>query len=229
MKDKRLALFDIDDTLYKGPSTFHFSNFLSDHKIISQESANIIQSGIGKFLRGEVNYTTTVTNLLSNFAASLKEQPEKSINNLAKSFFNENVDKFNSFTTSLFKLLSETHDIYLVTSAPSFIAKSVMSCFSYYVKNAYSTTYETINGKFTGNILNQIDKEKVTLGLIDIYGMPASLAFGDSIEDIKMFNHVQNPVCFNPKDDLKDYAIRKSWKIVTSENILTTVRELIGS
>jgi len=229
MKKNKLALFDIDDTLYKGPSTFHFAKHLSDKRFISQNDFGIIKNDVDKYIAGEIDYVHTVKNILKHFAESLIDKSESDAGNFANDFFEKRNNVFFNHTTQLFNLLQGTYDIYLVTSAPLFIAQAVMKFFNKNIKNAYGTIYESINGKFTGNVKYQMNKEITTLKLLKEYDTSGSLAFGDSADDIKMFKHVKYPVCFNPKDNLKDYAQKQSWEIVTENTIIPKVKDFLNT
>ncbi|MCA9348552.1 HAD-IB family hydrolase, partial [Candidatus Saccharibacteria bacterium] len=52
--------------------------------------------------------------------------------------------------------------------------------------------------------------------LIDKHGLSTekSLAVGDTKSDIKMLEMVEQPICFNPSQELYDEARKRGWKIV---------------
>lgn len=227
MQKKKLALFDIDDTLYKGPSTFHFAKYLVEKNVIEVDVLHVIKTDIEIYRAGIIDYSNIITNILKHFAESLTGKHEKEIYTLANKFFSEDDNYYYDFTKSLLEVLHTEYDLYLVSSAPFFIAQAIMDFFDCYIKGCYGTEYAVKDHVFLGDIATQMDKENITKELLTLYGFSDSFAFGDSIDDIKMLKHVQNPICFNPKEDMKEHAQQQSWKIATEENIVDEVSKLL--
>ncbi len=79
------------------------------------------------------------------------------------------------------------------------------------------TEYERKNGRFTGKaFIASIDKKTILNNLIDKHSLSlnGSYAVGDSKSDAPMLETVENPIAFNPDQELFDLAKNKGWPIV---------------
>lgn len=78
-------------------------------------------------------------------------------------------------------------------------------------------TYERGEEFFTGQILKTHEGKGMFLKkLVSKHGLDwsNSIAVGDSMGDVEMFELVANPIAFNPDQNLFDYAKNKGWPIV---------------
>lgn len=73
-------------------------------------------------------------------------------------------------------------------------------------------------GRYVGGASKQwcLEKDRALLHLASLHDLDlsASIAIGDSATDIKMFDNVAWPICFNPNDKLLRVARQKRWPIV---------------
>ncbi len=79
------------------------------------------------------------------------------------------------------------------------------------------THYKREKGKFTGKVeLGNRNKNQTLLTLVKQYGltMDGSYAVGDSRSDAAMLEIVENPIAFNPDQELLQIATKKQWPIV---------------
>lgn len=79
------------------------------------------------------------------------------------------------------------------------------------------TQYKRENGKFTGKVeLGNRNKNETLLALAKHYKltMDGSYAVGDSRSDAAMLEIVENPIAFNPDQELLQIATKKQWPIV---------------
>ncbi len=79
------------------------------------------------------------------------------------------------------------------------------------------TKYKRDGGKFTGNVeLGNRNKNETLLSLVKQHGltMDGSYAVGDSRSDAAMLEIVENPIAFNPDQELLQIAKEKQWPIV---------------
>lgn len=229
MNNKYVALFDIDETLYKGPSLIHFAEYLKTTDDISDAHLHNILIDTKNYKSGKIDYLNTVKKILEHFAISIQGKTVSEIDYLANQFAKTSETNFYDFTKILFSKLSETHNIVLVSSTPIFLSRSFAnSLFPGYVNKTYGSELEIINNEYTGKVTKQLKKQGVTEDLIKEYGKKHSLAFGDSVDDINMFKFVEYPICVNPKKDLESIAKENSWRIVTQDNLLPVVSEYLN-
>jgi len=92
-----------------------------------------------------VSYEETVINLGIRWANGLKGTSYPQILQNAEDFLKSN-DKFYTYFTKVISRFFKTHDVYLITGEPQFIAKSIADKFG--VTGYVSTEFEVINDVF---------------------------------------------------------------------------------
>ncbi len=87
----------------------------------------------------------------------------------------------------------------------------------------------TKDGKsYTGKIKKTYkDKHLILRGFVKKHNltMNDSYAVGDSGGDISMLEQVENPIAFNPNQDLLEYARKAKWKIVVERKSIAYILE----
>lgn len=84
---------------------------------------------------------------------------------------------------------------------------------------------------FTGNVVkSHTGKDKIIRELVERYGLTyeGSYAVGDSNGDSGMLEVVDNPIAFNPTQELLDKAIAHGWKIVVERKNISYELESRG-
>ena len=83
------------------------------------------------------------------------------------------------------------------------------------------------NGRYLGGSSKQwcLEKDAALRHLASLHDLDlsASIAIGDSTTDIKMFDNVAWPICFNPNDKLLRVARQKRWPIVIEKKDVNLV------
>lgn len=84
------------------------------------------------------------------------------------------------------------------------------------------TELEIVDDEFTGKIntfLYADEKAKAVKNLAEEKGwdLEKSYAYSDSITDLPLLELVGNPVVVNPDKELKEIAIQRNWKIITTK------------
>jgi HAD superfamily hydrolase (TIGR01490 family) len=229
MKQKHIALFDLDGTLYKGAILFDLSHYFEKVGIFSLDRKEIILNDFQKYKEKRQDYTTTVVNVLNNFAHGLKGQNLDDVMQKSRSFIHAKSENFFNYVPQLFSELVRTHDVFLVSAAPDFACKPVAEFFG--IQGYLSSKYSVQDGVFTGEVNAYLSashqKKAVITPILQKYGLPNSIAVGDSIGDIDMIESVAISVCINPSPELLRVAKTKNWIITSPEEITKTLLERI--
>jgi len=217
-KGKRFAVFDIDGTLFRSglyrevffelirmgalPEKLHQQ--LADKETAWQKRAH--GRAFGEF---EQSMAEIFDEQLPNLKISDFEQA-------AERVINQHKDNVYVYTRNLVKSLGK-QGFFLIAISGS--QTEVLEPFAQHYGFDYwvGQQYERGTKYFTGHIrkthkgkdkfLSEIIHEK-NLSLTD------SIAVGDSGGDIDMLSMVEQPIAFNPENNLYQTAIRNSWKIV---------------
>lgn len=222
-----IALFDIDNTIYEGFSYFDLVKKHVDEKLIVVSVFDAAMASMKKYKSGAQDYETTIIELLDIYASGLKDVEYDAILYSTKEFY-KNSSKFFDYVPSVMSYLHGSHDVALVTGEPQFVAQAVGDIFG--ITSYYSSQYEVIDGRFTGNITHYLasrhEKHDAIKHLMHGHGSNGSFAFGDSEGDIEMLRAVEYPICLNPTDGLRTVARQEGWNMPELSGVEPLVKRL---
>jgi HAD superfamily phosphoserine phosphatase-like hydrolase len=230
MDRRKIALFDIDKTIYDGYLIFPLAEYFFKEHIISRDIVDNLYQDLHLYRSRQVDYETSVENFNMHLAYGLKDHSPGSIFRATAAFLETREGgSFFPFAEPLIELLKKTHDVYLVTGEMQFVGKAVADYFS--VHGYVSTETEVENVVFTGNISKSLAKKEEKRDAIEdlfcAYSYKDSLAFGDSEGDIGMLNKVAYAFCINATEGLREAALSKGWYIVTPVSIMEAVKKIL--
>jgi HAD superfamily phosphoserine phosphatase-like hydrolase len=226
---RSIILADMDNTLCDGFSYFDLLTQQVDQGIIEPAILAGATSLLAAHKNGSIAYEETITGLLNIYAAGLKGKSYTEVAASTAQFY-ANTPIFYDYVTPLFDRFRSTHDLYLVTGEPQFVAEAVVDRFS--LDGYCATEYEVDNGIFTGGVINYLAlrHEKLTAvqKLLGGHSLTDSIALGDAEGDIEMLGAVEHPICVNPNAGLIAYANQKNWPISNPENVLSIIEATWG-
>jgi phosphoserine phosphatase len=230
MEQKKIALFDIDKTIYNGYLIVPLAEYFFKEHAISHDIVGSLYHDLHLYRSKQINYETTVESFNAHLAMGLKNHQPDSILRTTTTFLGaEEGCNFFPFTEPLMKLLKRSYDIYLVTGEVQCVGEAVAEYFS--LSGYVSTEMEVVNGMFTGNIRRSLAKKegkRDAIGhILSHHPHEDSLAFGDSEGDIDMLSKVAHAFCINATEGLLDVACTQGWHIVTPLTIIEEVKKLL--
>ncbi|MDD3648299.1 MAG: HAD-IB family phosphatase [Candidatus Dojkabacteria bacterium] len=229
--DRKLALFDIDKTIFDGYIILHLASFQTELGIISQKINDNLQSIAKKYSNGLLPYEIAQRKINEYYAVGLKDLSYAVVVNSTNEFIKSNRDMFYPYVERLFYKLKNSYDIYLVTGEFEFIANACKENLSAY--DFFASKCEIVNKKFSGRVEKHLafgrEKEKEVKSLIEKYTNKGSFAVGDSEGDIDMLKLVEHAFCINPTPQLEKEANRNSWVITNEEVIFNQIMRRLGS
>jgi phosphoserine phosphatase len=230
MNQRKIALFDIDKTVYDGYVILPLAEYFFEKSIIKKEVVDSLFQVLHLYKSKQVDYEASCENFNAYLASGLRNHSPDSIMNLTKAFLEtQKGNKFFPFAKPLIELLKETHDIYFVTGEVQCVGKAVADFFC--VSGYLSSEMEVIKGEFTGNIsrslTNREGKRDAIEHLFNAHPYKNSLGFGDSEGDIELLDKVMYSFCINATEELQKVAISKGWSIVSPLSIIETVENIL--
>ncbi len=229
MVQNKIALFDIDDTIYKGGVIFPLLDQEQKDNFIKKKYVAKINDNFVLYKKGVLDYEEVAREAVELWAEGLKNQKISEVAEHAKQFIMNDLSSFYQFLKPLIVLLKPTHNLYIVTNEPQFVSQPISNFFSF--TDYSSTEFELLNGKLTGKVSyynsSKHDKKKSIEKIFERYNKKGSLAFGDSLGDVGMFEEVEYPICINASSKLLSIAKEKKWRVVTESNILEEVSKLV--
>lgn len=228
---KKVALFDLDNTVYNGYSVIAliesqiFRGYFSIGEVFS------LLNDMRKYRKGLLDYDTAMTNGLLQWAKGLKGKNYNKVAEHTRKFYSNHKRNFFPYVSTLIPILKQTHDIYFVTGEPQFVGKALVSLFD--VDGFSSSMMEVKNGIFTGKVTDILShrsgKKLAAEKILSQYSKKGSFAFGDSEGDLEMLKLVEYPVCVNSSKELEKIGLKEKWMMVTPDDIENKVAALLVS
>lgn len=218
---KRLAIFDIDGTIFRKNLHFELIDELSWRGIFSKNARKTLVRVYANWLEHRGTYEEYRKKIVSIYEKELKGCSQKDVVDASKKVAEFNKDRVYIFARDLIgKLRKKKYIIIAISGSPIEIVKE----YNKYLKfnEVFGSVYET-NGRgvYTGKTIFEPVKHKGHLvgqyisekGLIlkDSYGV------GDTESDVGFLKVVDHPIAFNPNLNLEKTARRNGWKIIVEK------------
>jgi len=221
-KGKKIAIFDIDGTIFRKNLQFELINELSWMNIFPRKVRDQIVLLYTDWLEHKGTYEQYRQGLVELYEKHIRGCKLQDVQRASRT-----VAAFHQKRTYIFaekliaKLRQEGYHLIAISGSPVEIVREFNkshlqfdavfgSVYEYDGKGIYTgkSLYEPVKNK--GSLLKQyVYEHKLTLE--DSYGM------GDTESDASFLMLVENPIAFNPNDNLKKIAQEKSFRIVVEK------------
>jgi len=214
---KRLAIFDLDNTLLADDSDALWGQFIAQHSHVDKEEHE------RENLRFYEAYKAGTLDIYEFLAFSLKPLSQLDmveLNRLHQLFMQESIlPIISQQARDLVNQHRDNGDVLLIITATNrFITAPIAREFG--IDNLLATEPEIINNQYTGQVSGTpcFQEGKVTrlnewlqqTG----YTLENSWFYSDSHNDIPLLEKVSFPIAVDPDAKLAEYALHKGWKIL---------------
>jgi HAD superfamily hydrolase (TIGR01490 family) len=216
---KAAAFFDVDNTIMRGASLFHFASGLAKMKYFS--GREIFGFGVKqvKFVLSGSEDPEDVAAATEAALAFVQGRQVSELIRLGEIVFDQGmVDKLIPGSLALAqKHLDAGEEVWLVTATPVELAQLLARRLG--LTGALGTVSETHNGVYTGRLdgypLHGLAKAEAVRALAVSEGLDLELcsAYSDSSNDIPMLSTVGHATAVNPDSQLRAYAKEMNWDI----------------
>jgi len=213
------AFFDVDNTIMRGASLYHFAAGLAKLKYFS--GREIFGFGIKqmKFVLSGSEDLEAVASATEAALSFVQGRSVEELTRLSEMVFDDRmVDKLIPGTLSLAQLhIDAGLDVWLVTATPVELANLIARRLG--LTGALGTVSQTEDGFYTGQLvgypLHGIAKAEAVRALAasEHYDLSTCFAYSDSANDIPMLSTVGFPTAINPDPELRSYAKKLDWDI----------------
>jgi HAD superfamily hydrolase (TIGR01490 family) len=218
---KKLAVFDIDGTIFRKNLAFELIDELAWMKVFDRKVRKELTDLYLRWLDHKGTYEEYRKELVKLYCQNIKGCTRKDVLEASKIVVPFYKDRTYIFANNLIKKLrEENYCIIAVSGSPSEIVEE----YNKYLKfdAAFGTVYETdLQGRYTGAELftPTHDKSQVVRQYIveNNLSLDGSYGIGDTESDVTFLETVKNPIAFNPNYNLKKIAEEKGWKIVVEK------------
>jgi HAD superfamily hydrolase (TIGR01490 family) len=213
------AFFDVDNTIMRGASMFHFAVGLARRKFFSPRE--IVGFGV-KQMKFVLSGSEDLEDMESATEAALSFVAGRRVADLVdlgeEIFDDSMVDKLIPGSLALAQgHLDSGQQVWLVTATPIELARTIATRLG--LTGALGTVSEVRDGMYTGRLqggpLHGLAKAEAIKALAEQEGLDLERcwAYSDSSNDIPMLSTVGNPVAVNPDPALRAHAIQNTWRI----------------
>jgi len=220
-KKNKLAIFDIDGTIFRKNLHFELIDELSWRGVFDKSARRDLVEVYASWLEHKGTYEDYRKKLVRMYEVELKGCRQKDIVEASRKVADFNKDRTYIFARDLIKKLKkEKYIIIAISGSPIEIVEK----YNKYLKfdDVFGSVYETDGrGKYTGKTIFEPVKHKGHL--VGQYISEKSLTLKDSVgvgdteSDISFLKVVERPIAFNPNLNLERVARRNDWKIIVEK------------
>ncbi len=228
---KKLAIFDIDGTIFRSSLLIELTDALIREGIFPASVAGEYNKAHAKWLNREGAYDDYIMAVVRAFDSKLKGVSKADFTRVARSVVKANGKRVYRYTRSLVgDLQNKGYYLLAISHSPLDIVSPFAKTLGF--NKVYGRIYETDSKNcFTGKTeyLDLIsDKAKILMRAIDKESLTlkGSIGVGDSEGDISFLKLVEKPICFNPNSKLYATAKRLGWKVVVERKDVVYTEQL---
>lgn len=213
------AFFDVDNTMIRGASIYHFARGLAKRKLFTTRDLAMFAWGQAAFrLRGAENadHIGSAKETALSFVAGMAVDD---LVHLCEEIYDDVMaDRIWQGTRTLaLAHLDAGQQVWLVTATPVEIAKVIANRLG--LTGALGTVAETVDGHYTGRLVGSLlhgpaKAEAVrALALKEGLELANCSAYSDSHNDLPMLSAVGYPHAVNPDGELRERARVGEWPV----------------
>jgi len=215
-REKKFAVFDIDGTLIRWQLYHSVADTLMRLGHLEPQLRQTIKDARMVWKRREGAFADYERQLIAVYDKIITSLSREQFEAAAQAVFDEYKDQVYTYTRDLIaKLKKDEYLLFAISGSQAEIVKRIADYYGF--DDFVGSAYEYKAGRFTGaKTVAAWHKDKALKGLVSKHraSFTGSLAVGDSHSDIKMLEMVENPIAFNPENQLFEHARSKGWKIV---------------
>jgi phosphoserine phosphatase len=228
MKKKKLAIFDVDGTLFDGNLGILMLKNLLKHNLFNPTYGNEILNWFQKYKDGSVEKAVVVDEIYKLYVLGMTGNKVDEIEKIADLTWDEVKTKAFNFTQGLINRLKiKNYEVILISGSNI----EIISRFGKYngveENNIIAGKIEIIDGVYSGKLINfpgsDKQKEELLLKLISSrlwkVDWNKSLAMGNNERDKRILELCGISIAFEPNDILENEALKHGWKIYDRNSI----------
>lgn len=221
IKKNKLAIFDIDGTIFRKNLAFELINELAWRGIFKKDVRKDLVRHYNNWLDHKGTYEEYRKALVKLYAENLKGCKKADVAQASVDVIKFFKDRTYIFAEDLIrKLKAENYIIIAISGSPIEIVEAYNDHLKF--DAVFGSVYEVDEDDvYTGGYVLEPSKDKSqvvrkylaenNLSLAESYGI------GDTESDVSMLEMVDNPIAFNPNLNLKEIAEKNNWKIVVEK------------
>lgn len=221
-RQKKIAIFDIDGTIFRKNLQFELINELSWMNVFPRKVRNQIIELYVKWLEHKGTYEQYRAGLVQLYEKYIVGCKAKDVQHASKIVVSFHQDRTYVFAEELIrKLKHENYHMIAISGSPIEIVNEYNNMHLKF-DAVFGTVYERDkNDRYTGICQYEPVKHKGQLVKQYVYEnnltLDESFGIGDTESDVSLLELVENPIAFNPNENLRVIAKDKGWRTVVEK------------
>ncbi|PKM91484.1 HAD-IB family hydrolase [Candidatus Falkowbacteria bacterium HGW-Falkowbacteria-1] len=219
MKKNKIAIFDIDGTIFRSSLLIELVEALVVEGLFPENIRDTYIRAYKDWFNRRGSYEDYISAVVVAFEKNIKGINNNAFIEIAKQVVADNKDRVYRYTRDLIKKLDkDNYYLLAISHSPKAIVQDF--CRDWGFDKVYGRDYEVDeNNEFTGETLYLeliSDKSKILKRVIEKENLvlTGSVGVGDSEGDITLLQMVERPICFNPNAKLYSQAKLSGWEVV---------------
>jgi|SRR6185369_3054604 len=221
-KKEKIAIFDIDGTIFRKNLHFEMINELTWLKAFPVEARNQLTKIYTNWLEHEGTYEDYRQALVKLYAKHIVGCSHEDVMRACKIMVPFHAKRTYIFAEKLIKFLrAENYHLLIISGSPLEVVEEYNKQYLHF-DGVFGSIYERdAEGKYTGIATFEPSRNKGLLVEQYLYEHKLSLkdsyGIGDTESDISFLKLVENTIAFNPNQNLKRVALEEKWKIMVEK------------
>lgn len=215
MKKNKLAIFDIDGTLFRSSLLIELVHKLIDADVFPQEARSEMDTHYTKWSNRQGTYEAYIMSVVGVYSTHIIGKKEEQVLQIADAVLEEHKDKLYCFTRDLIPYLrSEEYTLMAISGSPLIIVSKFAALIGF--DHFRGTSHITENGLITASPSAYTRKKQIIEEFLQhhSFDLAEAIAVGDTEGDISLLELVGCPITFNPNALLAKYAKEKNWPVI---------------
>jgi len=219
MEKNKIAVFDIDGTLFRSSLLIELVEGMIDEGVIPKEAREKYAQEELLWRNRKKTYHQYINAVVEAFYAHIKGVHYADFDRIARIIGATYKDRVYRFTRDLIsQIQKENYFTLAISQSPKRILD--IFCKEYNFDKVYGRVYELgPSDRFTGLVVDEhliSNKAMILKRVIDKHNLTlkGSVGVGDTADDISFLEKVEHPICFNPNALLYRHAKINGWRVV---------------
>lgn len=219
---KKVAIFDIDGTIFRKNLHFELIDELAWMGVFPKTVRKKLTMVYANWLEHKGTYETYRDAIIELYAKHIKGCNVKDVRVASQSIVAFHKDRTYIFSEDMIKKFKkEGYHIIAISGSPIEIVEEFNSRRLRFDK-VFGSVYELDKaGNYSGRAIFEPPKDKGNIIKRYIYenklSLKESYGIGDTESDASFLELVENPIAFNPNQNLKNIAQKRKWSIIVEK------------
>ncbi|OGN28989.1 MAG: hypothetical protein A3A33_01850 [Candidatus Yanofskybacteria bacterium RIFCSPLOWO2_01_FULL_49_25] len=219
-KKQKVAVFDIDGTIFRSSLLFELTEALVHEKVISKYARSYYQEAWEKWqARAEDgDYDTFINGVVQGYLKYIKGVKRSDVWRVAEKIIERQKLRTYRYTRDLVEKLKDEYFMLAISHSPYEMVAPFAKSLGF--DKIYATVYEVdAKVRYTGVVMYEniiFNKDRALLRSVEKENLTlrGSIGVGDTESDLPFLKLVSKPIAFNPSSGLYRVARREGWGVV---------------